>query len=108
MFNRNIRPSKEWSAVLMIAAIIMCVYGVVSVIPSKGAFGVIWTLVAVMIAVFSGINAFGKGFPIYRIDSGSDSAERPTSEKSFQIIQRLYNQGVISKEEYDQLRKDIR
>lgn len=107
MYNRNIRPSKEWSVALMIGAIAMCIYGILSVIPSRGVFGVIWTLVAALISVLSGLNAFGKGFSVYQIESGDFGEKRPLQEKSLRIVQRLYEQRLISKEEYEQLRQSI-
>lgn len=107
MFNRNIKPSRELSILLMVAGIIMGIFGIVSGVPTKGAFGIIWILIAALIAVFGGMSAFGKGIPIYRIDSDHQSIEVSAPEKSLKIIKRLYEQRLISQEEYDQLRKDI-
>lgn len=108
MFYRNIKPSRGLSVVIMATGIIMGIFGAVSGVPTKGTFGIIWTLIIVLIVVFGGINAFGSGFPLYRIDSDDRSSECSIPGKSLEIIQRLYDQRLISEEEYKQLRKNIR
>lgn len=41
-----------------IVGIVFVLLGIFAVIPSSGAFGIIWTLVAGLITVFNGINVF--------------------------------------------------
>ncbi len=45
----RVKPSKEVSLVTMVGGIVMIVLGVIWVIPTFGAFGIVWTIFAVAI-----------------------------------------------------------
>lgn len=54
----RVKPGKTQSMMGFIAGILFCLIGVFLVIPSAGIFGVFWTLMALIITITNGINAF--------------------------------------------------
>ena len=127
----RIKPGKTQSMMGVIAGILFCLIGVFAVIPSAGLFGVFWTLMALVITVTNGINAFtDKGVASHEIvidddkhdvnkegSAGTDIASnteaagmeefKENMELRFQAAEDLYKKGVITREEYEAKRREI-
>ena len=128
----RIKPGKTQSMMGVIAGILFCLIGVFAVIPSAGLFGVFWTLMALVITITNGINAFtDKGVASHEIvidddkhdgnrkegSAGTDIASntdaaameelKENMELRFQAAEDLYKEGVITREEYEAKRREI-
>ena len=127
----RIKPGKTQSMMGVIAGILFCLIGVFAVIPSAGLFGVFWTLMALVITVTNGINAFtDRGDASHEIvidddkhdvnkegSAGTDIASntdaagmeelKENMELRFQAAEDLYKKGVITREEYEAKRREI-
>ena len=110
----KVRPGKGQSMLVFFAGLVFCCIGLFIAIPTAGLFGVFWTLIAVVITVANGINAFtDKAIVSHEIiinDSDKQyksSAAPEDSEQRLQEIQALYDKGLITAEEYRQKRKNI-
>lgn len=101
-----------FSGIFALVGISFVVIGVTEVIPSgAGLFGVVWTLMA---CFFAGVGIYGvvskeglygmrRGFGIeISDDDGGES-----SEDRLKKLQYLYDQRLITPEEYEQKRKEI-
>ena len=109
------RPSRVGSAMSMVVGFIFVVIGFTVVIPSAGAFGVVWTLVAVAIVGTSAYSAFGRrniGPEIY-IEDEEKPQEGRTADADGGIEQRLerlndlHDKGLVTDEEYEKKRQEI-
>lgn len=109
----RVKPGKGQSATGFFAGLIFCFIGIFIVIPTFGAFGILWTLFAAIITVSNGINAFSdKGIVSHEIiiddDSNQDIMDdRKTPEERLKELQSLYEKGMITDNEYQQKRKQI-
>ncbi len=106
------RPSKTGGVFGGVAGGIFVLIGLFVVIPTFGAFGVLWTLFAAGIMAANLYQAFGKGYvgPEIHIEDESveNSAQPETSaEERLRQLQTLYDQRLITREEYDQKRQEI-
>ncbi len=102
------RPSKASSVMGGVMGAIFVLIGVFAVIPTFGPFGVFWTLAACVITGINLYHAFGKGYigPKIEIeDEGGASAE--SAGERLKKLQSLYDQRLITPEEYEQKRKEI-
>lgn len=124
----HVRPSKGQSKMGFGVGIIFCLIGVFVVIPTFGPFGIFWTAIAGWIAY----SHYRNGFTDKPIDShvieveddGRDvtvtghgayqsySYDRETTpeedaEARLKKLQSLYNQSLITYEEYEQKKKEI-
>ena len=85
--------------------LVFVVLGVFVVIPTFGAFGVLWTVLALITTVTSAINAFtGEGIASHRFTIEDDS---PSTAGRLEELKGLYDQGLITREEYDKRREEI-
>lgn len=116
--NIKVKPGKGQSAVGMAAGILFCILGVVMVIPTFGFFGIIWTFIAVVITVINGINVFSEGgvatheIVIEDREQNVDdrvglSFKKSEVQERLHLLEELYAEGSITKEELDQKRKKI-
>lgn len=125
--NIKVKPGKGQSMTGFIGGLIFCAIGLFIVIPTFGAFGILWTLFAVVITVMNGMNAFSdKGIPTHEItiedetgdpvaqtealSSVSSNAVRKAKgsvEERLLKVDDLYQRGLISSEEREQKRKEI-
>ena len=80
------RPSKSQAVFGGVVGIIFVCIGLFLVIPTFGLFGILWTLIAAGITGMNFYQAFGRGYV---------------------GLQTLYEQGLITQEEYDQKRRAI-
>ena len=106
------RPNKVQSVVGIAAGGLFILLGIFVAIPTFGLFGMIWTLFAVGITASNAYAAFsGRGYGSgQREESGGDSGEPAGGldfEERLQKLQRLYDQRLITREEYDQKRAEI-
>ena len=116
------RPSKSGSVMGGVVGVIFVLIGLFVVIPtfSMGGgfgaiFGVFWTIVAAVIAGTNFYQAFGKGYigPEIHIEEvgGSEHAQDAPAPGDAQArlteLRALYDQRLITQEEYEQKRKEI-
>ena len=116
------RPSKSGSVMGGVVGVIFVLIGLFVVIPtfSMGGgfgaiFGVFWTIVAAVIAGMNFYQAFGKGYigPEIHIEEegGSEHAQDAPAPGDAQArlteLRALYDQRLITQEEYEQKRKEI-
>lgn len=108
------RPSKTGSAFGGVVGVIFVLIGLFIAIPTFGAFGVLWTLIAVGITGMNFYQAFGKGYvgPEIHIedeeaDERSPSAGAGDAAARLKELQSLYDQRLITAEEYEEKRKEI-
>lgn len=111
----HVRPGKSQSKVGFAVGIIFCLIGVFIVIPTFGIFGIFWTLIAGWITFVH----YRNGFTDKQIDSqvieidenGEDitvtSNTGETVEERLRKLQSLYDQALITREEYEAKKKDI-
>ena len=81
------------------------------VIPTFGAFGILWTLIAVGIVGINFYQAFGKKYlgPEIHIEEEGVSADDPKGDPQQRLeqLQSLYDRRLITAEEYEQKRQEI-
>lgn len=109
----RIKPARGQSAAGMVTGIIFCLIGVFFVIPTAGAFGWLWTLGALGITIYHAVNAFSdEGVASYEMVEEEEyhfgkihhSAE---VEQRLKMVEHLYREGKITKDEYDKKRQSI-
>lgn len=105
------RPSKTGSVFGGVASCIFVGIGLFVVIPTFGAFGILWTLIAAGGAVMSFYQAFGKKYmgPEIHIEEEGASVDDPKGDPQQRLeqLQSLYDRRLITKEEYEQKRQEI-
>lgn len=124
----HVRPGKTQSKMGFIVGVLFCILGVVVVIPIFGLFGVIWTIFAGLIAYTHYRNGFTdkpidnhvieidgegndmtvtthKGFGSYSFET--DSNNNDEVEARLKKLQSLYEQALITAEEYEIKKKEI-
>lgn len=105
----TVRPTKMQSLPGFIVGIVFVLLGIFAVIPSSGAFGIIWTLVAGLITVVNGINVFSEdGIPMGTvITEETEQKPRDNTRERLEKLEALYRDGLITKIEYEQKRREI-
>lgn len=105
------RPNKLASVISIGMGAVFVIVGVTMAIPQTGLFGVIWTLFALGITV---ANIYGmisrKGYGSIEMEEEGFSEEGPSGldfEQKLVKLQRLYDQRLITRDEYDQKRSEI-
>ena len=109
------RPSKAQSAFSAVVSGIFVLIGLVFVIPTFGAFGVFWTLIAAVGGVMSAYHAFGKGYigpEIHIEDEGVRSPDAAPAagldaKARLEQLESLKDAGLIDGEEYWEKRREI-
>lgn len=101
------RPSKVSGAFGLVFGCIFVLIGILVVIPSAGAFGILWTLAAAAITGYNAYVAFGKKYigPEVHIEDDAPQAEDP--EERLRKLRELYDQRLITEEEYEAKRREI-
>lgn len=125
----HVRPSKSQSKAGFAVGIIFCLIGVVIAIPTFGPFGIFWTAIAGWITYVNYRNGFtdqaidsrvieieddGRdvhvtshgGYHSYSYDTQGRAFDDSVEER-LRKLQSLYDQSLITYEEYEQKRKDI-
>lgn len=116
----KVKPGKEQSKVGFIVGLIFVLIGLIVVIPTFGVFGIFWTAVAAFIAYSHYKNGFtDEGFPTHEIIideeelagmrecAGTEDFDGDSIEERLKTLASLYDQGLISGEEYEAKRKEI-
>ena len=102
------RPGKVQGVFGVIWGGIFVIIGLVVAVPHYGAFGVLWTLMAVAITGYNAYLAFGKGKvgPEIYIE---DDAAAPASDAEERLteLRNLYDRRLIAEEEYEAKLKEI-
>ena len=94
---------------------IFVLIGLTVVIPQAGAFGILWTIMALVITVVNGTQAFGKKYfgPEIHIEDegGSGQAASPLDDRDpkarMEQLEKLRTSGLISDREYEEKRQEI-
>lgn len=124
----HVRPGKGQSKMGFGVGIIFCLIGLFIAIPTFGLFGIFWTAIAGWITYVNykngftdeqidshvidieddGRNATAMGYGGYRSYSyEEDVTGGGEVEERLRKLQSLYDQSLITYEEYEQKRKDI-
>ena len=106
----KVKPGKTQSKLGFVVGLIFVLIGFVVVIPSAGLFGVFWTAIAGFIAYSHYKNGFTEeGFATHEIviDSAEDESEEEDIEAKLKKLDSLYQQGLITRDEYDSKRKEF-
>ena len=109
--NIKVKPGKTQSAMGFAVGLVFVGIGLFVVIPTFGPFGIFWTLIAAAITVTNGINAFGKkGVASHEIvveEDGEAGKEDSSAQRRLEEARSLYDQGLITREEYEAKRAEI-
>jgi hypothetical protein len=110
MFRRGrVRPSKSSSVIGMAVGLIFVFIGITTVIPDAGAFGILWTLFALIITGANAYNAFSeKGISFYQVDVDYREDPKESSEdfdSKLRKLKKLKDDGIINADEYE-IKKD--
>ena len=133
----HVRPGKGQSKVGFVVGLLFCGIGLLVVIPIFGPFGIVWTAMAGIITFINYRNGFtdkqidshvidieddgnditvtselGFGSRTYSVDMGQNGFSGGTStqedvETRLRKLQSLYDQALITREEYEAKKKDI-
>ena len=121
----HVRPGRGQSKLGFVVGIVFCLIGVVMVIPTFGLFGIFWTAIAGWITYVN----YKNGFTDEQIDShvidiedngqditvtrhgGYHTYSYDTKENDMETrlrkLQNLYDQSLITYEEYEEKKKEI-
>lgn len=104
----KVKPGKTQSKVGFAVGLIFVLIGLVVVIPTFGPFGILWTAVAAFIAYSHYKNGFTEeGFATHEIVIDDAEDESEDIEEKLKKLDSLYQQGLITREEYDSKRKEF-
>ena len=105
------RPSKSQATFGGIVGILFVLIGIFVAIPTFGLFGLVWTLVAVGITAMNFYQAYGKNYvgPEIHVEEGENPVRSGagSSEQRLKELRSLYDQRLITQEEYDAKRQEI-
>ena len=104
-------PNKAQSILGIAGGVVFIFIGLFFAIPTLGPFGILWTLFAVGITAAHAYTAFsGKGYGSWEVEEDGSPATPGGGldfEEKLQKLQRLYDQRLITREEYDRKRAEI-
>ena len=116
----KVKPGKAQSKMGFIVGLIFVGIGLFIAIPTFGLFGIFWTAIAGFIAYSHYKNGFtDEGFPTHEIiideeelagmdrNAGGENFDGNSIEARLRTLGELYDQGLISGEEYEAKRKEI-
>lgn len=113
-FRGRVRPSKSMSAFGMIVGGIFVLLGIFVIIPTFGAFGLLWTAIAGGIAVMQGLNVFSNKGPGWELEAKTPmmgtvgrNDKGVDFEEKLRKLQTLKEDGLLTQEEYDRKRSEI-
>ena len=102
----RVKPNKTQATFSVLVGVVFCCIGLFIAIPMAGLFGIFWTAIAFFITYSAYRNGFTdhpmNEYELHVDDIGSESIEGRLKQ-----LDSLYNQGLITREEYDEKRKDI-
>ncbi|WP_308415395.1 SHOCT domain-containing protein [Sporanaerobium hydrogeniformans] len=107
----KVKPGKAQSMMGFFVGIVFCGIGLFIVIPTFGAFGIFWAIIAVIITVTNGINAFSeKGIATHSIeieDTDKVVKQEESIESRLEKLKNLYQQNLITVEEYEKKKDQL-
>ena len=104
----HVRPGKSQSKVGFVVGIVFCLIGLFVVIPTFGLFGILWTAAAGWIAYTHYRNGFTDKHIASRVIEIEENGEAEEDvEERLQKLQSLYDKALITRDEYEQKRKEI-
>ena len=126
----HVRPGKSQSKAAFIVGIVFCLIGVFVVIPTFGVFGILWTAAAGWIAYSHYRNGFTDkpidtrvieiddngedltvtthpGYQSYSYEVEESKSGQEDVEERLRKLMNLYEQALITREEYEQKKKAI-
>ena len=129
----TVRPSRASALMGAVVGVIFCLIGFVVVIPNAGAFGILWTAIAVFITGSNLYNALsdkgisshtieveeeedGDGVRLAEVDGalndddagrGSTVDRGSTVERRLERLNDLYDKRLVTQREYEEKRKEI-
>lgn len=126
----HVRPGKNQSKVAFVVGVIFCFIGIFVAIPVFGLFGILWTAAAGWIAFSHYRNGFTDkpidskvieiedngeditfttqaGLRSYTFETENDTADKEDTEERLKKLVSLYSQSLITREEYEQKKKEI-
>ena len=110
----KVKPGKTQSRIGFVVGIVFVFLGVIVVIPTFGIFGILWTILAGLVVFGNYKNGFtDKGVATHEIiiEDGMEIIERADDGEDIEAkllkLNSLYEQRLITKEEYDEKRKKI-
>lgn len=112
----RVKPSRPASALGMIVGLIFVVIGFTVAIPRAGAFGILWTVIAVFITLYHAINALsdrGIAHEVVEFETDQRPQERPllpapeSVEDRLRKLEALKAQSLITETEYHEQRQRI-
>ena len=102
------RPSRATGVFGIIWGGIFVLIGLFIAIPAFGAFGVLWTLMALGITGYHAYCAFGKGYVGPEINIEEDPVGIGASvEERLEELRNLYDRSLITEEEYEDKKQEI-
>lgn len=103
------RPGKASGAMSAVVGGIFVLISIFVAIPTFGAFGILWTLMAAAMCVYGIYSAFGKHYvgPEITIESDVQNTQPDDAGSRLEKLQQLYDSGLISQDEYEAKRKEI-
>jgi hypothetical protein len=110
MTRYRVKPSKPASALGVVVGVVMVGLGLFVAIPTFGAFGIFWTLVAAAITVFNAINVFTDaglaGTEIIE-DAGPPGAKPLQFDERLRRLEHLREEGLVTDDEYQRKRAEL-
>ncbi len=121
----KVKPGKTQSKLGFFVGIAFCIIGCVVAIPMAGAFGLLWTGIAVAITVINYKNGFSdEGVATHEIiidesdgvselnrsttgDNGRTESADEDIEAKLKKLNSLYEQRLITSSEYEEKRKEL-
>ena len=108
----RVKPGKAQSTVGFAVGLVFVGIGLLVVIPTFGAFGILWTLIALGMTIYQFAMAAGKvsmgSWSIEEEGTGTESGEDGKSaQERLTELQNLYDRRLISQEEYEKKRQEI-
>lgn len=110
MARYRVKPSKSASALGLAVGAVFVGIGLFVAIPMAGAFGVFWTLVALAITVYHGMNVFSdKGVAVSEIVAEHDPppAEQLPPDERLRRLEKLKADGLLTDDEYARKRAEL-
>src|SRR5262245_546288 len=106
-YRMGVRPGKAVSALGMVVGGLFVLLGLGVIVPLFGLFGLVWTAVAVAIALYHGYNFFSdRGLSTYEVNVDSPGGVDDL-DASLRKLAKLKADGLLSEQEYEQRRAEI-
>ena len=104
----KVKPSRAESVISVIMGVVFVFIGIFVAIPNAGLFGIFWTFMAAVITFANFINAFSEeGIASHEIIIDDEVLDSVDIEEKLKKLESLYNQRLITRDEYEEKRKQI-